>query len=83
MKRREDGFDAVNIDYILDERARELYLEEFRILTLTRLGKLVEITRRYNPHNGNTYDDHNDLWPIPFDEIEKNIEAKLTQNPGY
>jgi hypothetical protein len=73
----------VNIDYILDERARELYMEEFRLLTLTRLDKLVEITRRYNPHNGNTYDDHNDLWPIPFSEIEKNIEAELKQNPGY
>lgn len=74
---------AVNIDYLLDERARELYLEEFRLLTLTRLGKLVETTRARNPHNGNTYNDHNDLWPIPFSEIEKNIEAELVQNPGY
>lgn len=74
---------AVDIDYILDERARELYLEEFRLLTLTRLGKLVEITRKNNPHNGDTYADHNDLWPIPFSEIEKNIEAELMQNPGY
>ena len=29
----------VNIDYILDERIRELYYEELRLLTLTRLGK--------------------------------------------
>lgn len=74
---------AVNIDYILDERARELYLEEFRLLTLTRLGQLVEVTRKNNPHDGNTYSDHNNLWPIPFSEIEKNIEAELKQNPGY
>lgn len=73
----------VDIDYVLDERARELHLEEFRVLTLTRLGKLVEVTRKHNPHNGNTYADHNNLWPIPFSEIEKNIEAELTQNPGY
>ena len=73
----------VDIDYILDERARELYMEEFRLLTLSRLGKLVETTRKNNPHDGNTYDDHNDLWPIPFSEIEKNIEAELKQNPGY
>ncbi len=74
---------SVDIEYLLDERARELYLEEFRLLTLTRLDKLVEITRKYNPHTGNTYNDHNDLWPIPFSEIEKNIEAELKQNPGY
>lgn len=73
----------VDIDYILDERARELHLEEFRLLTLTRLNKLVEVTRRNNPHDGNTYADHNNLWPIPFSEIEKNIEAELTQNTGY
>lgn len=73
----------VDIDYILDERARELYMEEFRLLTLTRLGKLVETTRKNNPHDGDTYLDHNNLWPIPFSEIEKNIEAELKQNPGY
>jgi hypothetical protein len=73
----------VDIDYILDERARELYIEEFRVLTLCRLGKLVDRTRRLNPIIGDGYEDHNDLWPIPFSEIEKNIEANLDQNPGY
>lgn len=73
----------VDIDYILDERARELYLEEFRVLTLTRLGKLVERTREHNPFNGDTYADHNNLFPIPFSEIEKNVMANIEQNPGY
>ena len=73
----------VDIDYILDERARELYLEEFRLLTLTRLGKLVERTREYNPFDGETYADHNNLFPIPFSEIEKNVMANIEQNPGY
>lgn len=73
----------VDIDYILDERARELHLEEFRLLTLTRLGKLVERTRKHNPHDGNNYADHNDLWPIPFSEIEKNLQGELRQNTGY
>jgi len=73
----------VDIDYILDERARELYLEEQRLLTLTRLGKLVERTRRLNPAIGNGYADHNDLYPIPYSEIEKNLEAEIEQNPGY
>lgn len=72
----------VNIDYILDERMRELYLEEFRLLTLTRLGKLVDRAKKYHPF-GNTYAEHNNLWPIPYNEIEKNIEGFLEQNPGY
>lgn len=72
----------VDIDYILDERLRELYTEEWRVLTLTRLGKLVERSRKYNAF-GNTYADHHNLWPIPYSEIEKNIEAELEQNPGY
>lgn len=73
----------VDIDYILDERMRELYFEEFRLLTLTRLGKLVERTKNLNPWVGDTYLPHNNLWPIPYDDIEKNIEAELEQNPGY
>lgn len=73
----------VNIDYILDERLRELHFEELRLLTLTRLGKLVERTQNNHPFVGNTYQSHNNLWPIPFNEIEKNIEAKLEQNEGY
>ncbi len=73
----------VTIDYILDERLRELHFEELRLLTLARLGKLVERTKKYNPWVGNYYKNHNDLWPIPFNEIEKNILAELKQNTGY
>ncbi len=75
--------DQVNIDYILDERARELYVEEFRLLTLARLGLLVERTQKYNSVNGPNYQDHHNLWPIPFSEMEKNLEGNLEQNPGY
>lgn len=71
----------VDIEYILDERARELYWEENRLQTLMRLGKLVERTNRYNDFL--TYYDHQNLWPIPQSEIEKNTEAVLEQNPGY
>lgn len=73
----------VTIDYILDERLRELSYEELRILTLTRLGKQVERTRKYNPSTGNRILDHQNLWPIPYGEIEKNVNGKLEQNPGY
>lgn len=73
----------VDIDYILDERIRELYFEETRLLTLARLGKTVERTLLYNPWVGEKYASHNNLWPIPYCEIEKNTEAELVQNPGY
>jgi starch-binding outer membrane protein, SusD/RagB family len=38
----------VTIDYILDERLRELGVEERRMLALMRLGKWVERTRKCN-----------------------------------
>ena len=37
-----------DLDYVLDERARELYGEEFSHITLRRMGKLVERVRIYN-----------------------------------
>lgn len=73
----------VTLDYILDERARELIFEEDRRVTLQRMGKLVERVRKYNPLNKANINDHNALFPIPFSEIEANKDAKLEQNPGY
>ncbi len=73
----------VDIDYILDERARELSFEENRRITLQRLGKLVERVRLYNNHNGDEIQDYHEVWPIPFSEIEANTGGDLGQNPGY
>jgi hypothetical protein len=76
----------VTIDYILDERARELYSEEWRMITLVRLGKLVERVRKYNdnPVNpGLEIQDYHNLWPIPQTEIDRNVNGVLEQNPGY
>jgi hypothetical protein len=75
----------VNIDYILDERLRELIIEEPRRLTLNRLGKLVERTKKYNPMpitQATIKEEHN-LFPIPQRFIDANYGAKITQNPGY
>ena len=74
---------AVTLDYILDERARELSLEEQRRITLHRTGKLVERVRLYNDHNGDEIQDYNALWPIPLREIEANTTGNLPQNDGY
>ena len=73
----------VSIDYLLDERARELSLEEDRRITLARTGKLVERVRLYNAHNGDEIQDFHTLWPIPAAEIEANITGNLMQNTGY
>jgi hypothetical protein len=73
----------VNLDFILDERARELVIEESRRLTLSRMGKLVDRTRQYNPQSGSSIQDYNALFPIPQTAIDANINAKLEQNPGY
>ena len=73
----------VTLDYILDERARELIFEEDRRVTLSRMGKLVERVRKYNPLNKSNIQDFHALFPIPFSEIEANKDGKLEQNPGY
>lgn len=76
----------VTIDFILDERARELYTEEWRMLTLMRLGNIVGRVRKYNndPENpGLSIQDHQNLFPIPQSEIDLNTGAVLEQNPGY
>jgi hypothetical protein len=76
----------VDLEYILDERARELYGEEFRHITLRRMGNLLERVRRYN--NNPIYpacniQDYNVLFPIPQSMIDLNIDAGFEQNPGY
>jgi hypothetical protein len=73
----------VTLDYILDERARELIFEEDRRVTLSRMGKLVERSKKYNTLSGPTIQPFHALFPIPFSEIEANKDAKLEQNPGY
>lgn len=76
----------VNIDYLLDERARELYQEECRFFVLRRTGKLVERVRKYNNNPitpGLNIQDYHVLLPIPQEQIDLNIDADFPQNPGY
>jgi hypothetical protein len=73
----------ITIDYILDERLRELYTEEQRMMTLCRLSLHYDRTKRYNPYAGVSIQPHHNLWPIPYSEIERNSLAPLEQNAGY
>ncbi|UEG54523.1 RagB/SusD family nutrient uptake outer membrane protein [Mucilaginibacter daejeonensis] len=77
----------MNLDFLLDERARELIGEENRRMTLMRTGTLVDRALRLNsndaarPIAGLT--SKNLLLPIPLSEIQLNKDAVLEQNPGY
>lgn len=73
----------VDLDYILDERARELIIEEPRRLTLSRMGKLVERVKKYNPRSAAGIQPYHELYPIPQKIIDANSGAKMEQNAGY
>ncbi|MEO5998040.1 MAG: RagB/SusD family nutrient uptake outer membrane protein, partial [Chitinophagaceae bacterium] len=69
---------AVNIDYVLDERARELFGEEWRLIILRRTGKLLERVLKYNDNPlcpGAFITQRNIRWPIPQTQIDLNVGA--------
>jgi len=72
----------ITLDYILDERARELTVEEHRRKTLGRLGVLVERVKRYSAKSKDI-EPYHQWFPIPQKAIDANRGAKLAQNPGY
>lgn len=73
----------VNIDFILDERSRELVLEEHRRYTLLRTNKWMERTRKYNFRGGELIEEKDKLFPIPQSVIDVNLTKTMPQNPGY
>jgi hypothetical protein len=73
----------VDIDYILDERSRELFCEETRRCTLLRTGKWLERVRKYNHNGGETARDFDILFAIPQEVIDANLTLKMPQNPGF
>jgi len=77
----------MTLDFVLDERARELIGEENRRQTLMRTGTLVDRATRLNSndavHPTTGLAAKNMLLPIPLSEIQLNKDAVLEQNPGY
>ena len=74
----------VDIDYILDERGRELYGEELRALTLCRLNMYYSRTKRYGYALCASSIDNstlkNNLFPIPQSVIDANYLKLFPQN---
>ena len=74
--------EEMTMDFLLDERIRELYGEESRRFTLIRTGKLLERVRKYNPEARDLIQDFHVLWPIPQAIRDANV-GNFPQNPGY
>ena len=75
----------LTLDYILDERARELNFEGHRRTDLIRFGKFTGGTYLWpwkgGVVGGTSIPDTYKLFPIPSTALDAN--PNLTQNPGY
>lgn len=80
--------DDIDIDYILDERGRELFGEYHRWFDLKRTEKLVERASLHNfmveeANFSGTGGNLKILRPIPQDAIDLNQNLNFVQNPAY
>ncbi|RZK58489.1 MAG: RagB/SusD family nutrient uptake outer membrane protein [Pedobacter sp.] len=73
----------MTMDYLLDERIRELIGEESRKFTLVRTKKYVDRVKLYNPAIAGKVNENHLLWPIPQSIRDANTGAPFPQNPGY
>jgi hypothetical protein len=74
----------LTLDFVLDERARELWWEGHRRTDLIRYGRFTTSgvwAWKGGVAGGTTTDEYRNLYPIPANEIVAN--PNLVQNPGY
>ena len=83
------GLDQITLDFILNERTRELCGEGLRWPDLAIRNKLVERVKLYNPDGAAHVADFHNLRPIPQDQINSVVDPggdanrNKYQNPGY
>lgn len=74
----------LSLDFILEERSRELCGENMRWYDLVRTGKLIERVKAYNPEAGVAIQAKHILRPIPQSQIDAvTTGPKYPQNPGW
>jgi len=73
----------VTLDFILDERSRELITEEHRRYTLLRTGTWFTRTQVNNRYAGPKITLRDTILPIPQSVIDANLTKTMAQNPGY
>jgi starch-binding outer membrane protein, SusD/RagB family len=74
----------ITLDFILDERSRELFAEDCRWWDLSRTQTLVNRVKAWNAEAAAGVQSYNMLRPIPQQEIDLTTEGpKYPQNPGY
>ena len=74
----------VTLDFILDERARELCGEQLRWFDLKRTNKLVDRIKTMNPDAALYIQPFNTVRPIPQSQLDAiTNKGVFTQNPGY
>lgn len=76
----------VTLDFILDERTRELCGESMRWGDLAVRGKLIERVQLYNTDgSANIRPNKHELRPIPKEQLDRIIDPDKGkyQNPGY
>jgi hypothetical protein len=74
----------LTLDFVLDERARELWWEGHRRTDLIRFDRFTTSgvwAWKGDVEAGTTTEAFRNLYPIPANEIVAN--PNLTQNPGY
>ena len=72
----------VDLDFLLDERGRELIGEGHRWFDLARTMTLVERVREYNVEGGANIEDFHIVRPIPQTQLDRTLGG-YPQNPGY
>lgn len=74
----------LDLDFILEERARELAGEFNRWFDLKRTGKLVGYVQAYNPDGKSNIKDFHTVRPIPQTQLDAIMNKdEFQQNPGY
>lgn len=75
----------LTLDFVMDERERELLGEQYRWLDLARWGNLLDRVKKFNPQAAPFIKSHHVLRPIPQIQIDRvtGNAASFPQNPGY